>query len=177
MEFFDQLNKFMKTILIVTALVIMYGYLCRYAGIYFFWESSYIGWLLLYTVFIGLLWQRIKMKRMIRKKPLPEKIAIGIIIFVLFIKGTLLFATPFSDAYVVAKKYLLADSAIRNEVGTIHSFSIVPEGSINTSKENDKHTGSAEITLIVKGEMKFKQVTVYLVKHDDQQEWVAGGAE
>jgi hypothetical protein len=177
MEVFNQLNKFMKAIFIAAMLFILYGYVCRMAGIYFFWESKSIGWMLLCIAFIGLLLQRIKMKKMIRKKTIIEKTGIGFIIFTLFIKILLLAITPFTDAYAAAQQQLLNDPTIQKEIGTIHGFSIVPTGGIHTSTQTGKGNGSASITLILKGEKKFKEVTVVVTKNEDQQEWVVEEVE
>jgi FtsH-binding integral membrane protein len=177
MEFFNQLSKFMKAILIAALLLLIYGYVCRWTGIYFFWESKSIGWVLLFIALIGLLMQRIKMKKMIQKKSIFEKIAIGFIIFLLFVKTILLLITPFTDAYAVATTHLRNDSSLRAEIGTIRGFSIIPQGGLSKSTENGKDSGAATITLIVKGEKKFKEVTVFVVKYEDQQEWVVEGIE
>lgn len=177
MDFFNQLSRFMKVILIVAAVVIIYGYLCRYAAIYFFWESEYIGWMLLYIGFIAILLQRIKMKRMIRKESVMEKIIIGIIVFVLLLKSVLLVVTPFTDAYTAAKKYLLSNDGIRAQVGNIQGFSVVPEGNINKSMQADKNSGLATLVLIVKGDKQYRKVTVYVVKRENEQDWLVGGME
>jgi hypothetical protein len=167
----------MKIILIIAPMVIIYGYLCNYAGMYFFWESGYIGWMLLYIGFIGILQQRIKMKKMIRKETVMEKIIIGIIVFVLLLKTVLLTVTPFTDAYAASKKYLLANGTIQAEVGNIHGFSVVPEGSIHQSTQADKVNGLATIVLLIKGDKKYKRVTIYVAKNENEQEWVVGGME
>lgn len=177
MDVFNQLSKFMKAILVAALLFTIYGYICRFAGIYFFWESKSIGWVLLFIALIGLLLQRIKMKKMINKESTGEKIAIGFIIFLLLVKTSLLVITPFTDAYAAAQKHLLNDSALQAEVGTIQGFSIIPSGKFNKSSHNGRDTGSAAITLILKGEKKFKEVTVFVTKQEDQNEWVVEGVE
>jgi hypothetical protein len=177
MELFNQLSKFMKGILIAALLLLLYGYVCRWTGIYFFWESKSIGWILLFIVLIGLLLQRIKLKKMIRKKSIFEKIIIGFIIFLLFVKTILLLITPFTDAYAVATAHLRNDSNLQTEIGTIQGFSIIPQGGLNKSTENGKDSGAATITLIVKGEKKFKEVTVFVVKYEDREEWIVEGME
>ena len=51
------MSKPVRTILIVGALVLFYSFIVRLAGIYFFWESSFLGWSIL---FIGLLFWLLK---------------------------------------------------------------------------------------------------------------------
>jgi hypothetical protein len=177
MEVFNPLNKFMKAILIAALLLLIYGNVCRWAGFYFFWESKSVGWVLLFIALIGLLMKRIKMKKMIQKKSVFEKIVIGFIIFLLFVKILLVVITPFTDAYAVATTHLLNDSNLQTEIGAIQGFSIIPQGGLNKSTENGKDRGAATITLIVKGEKKFKEVTVFVVKYEDQQEWGVEGIE
>jgi hypothetical protein len=177
MGIFNQLSKFMKVVLIAALLLLIYGYVCRWTGIYFFWESKSIGWVLLFIALIGVLLQRIKMKKMIRKKFLIEKIVIGFIIFLLFVKTILLLITPFTDAYAVATTHLRNDNNLQTEIGTIQGFSIIPQGGLSKSTQYGKDSGAATLTLIVKGERKFKEVTVFVVKYEDQQEWVVEGME
>ncbi len=162
----------MKAVLISGLSFIIYGYACRFFNIYFFWESRSIGWGFLLIGFIGLLMQRIKMKKLIRKEATLEKIGIGVIIFILFAKVLLLSITPFTDAYTLAKAYVMNDRKLQGEIGTINSLSIVPLGGISKSSNAGKDSGYATLTLILKGEKKFKEVTIAVAKSEDQEGWV-----
>lgn len=177
METIKQLNKFTKTVLIAGLISIFYGYLCRLIGIYFFWESKSIGWTLLFIGLIGFLSNRIKNKITEKKKTLLEKIGIGIIIFILLVQTILVTVIPFTDAYSVAKTYLTNDNSFKTEIGNITGFGLIPTGGIQKTTDSSGEYGSATINLTVKGDKKFKDITIYVVKNADSPDWKVEGIE
>lgn len=171
METIKQLNKFTKTVLIAGLTFILFGYLCRIIGLYFFWESKTIGWTLLLIGIIGFLSNRIKIKTTNKKKTLLEKIGIGIIIFILLVQTILIAIIPFTDAYSVAKEYIYNNTDLKNEIGNITGFGLIPIGSIQKTSDASGEYGSAVIHLTVKGEKAFKDITIYVVKNADSPDW------
>lgn len=154
-----------------------YGYLCRLAGIYFFWESKSIGWAIFFIGIIALLADSIKNKAVKEKKAIPEKIGIGIIVFVLLIQLILIIAIRFSDAYSTAKTFVSHEPAIQSELGNLTGFSLMPFGSIHVMTGSDGTSGEAAISLTIKGEKKFSDATVYLVKYPGEENWQVTGIE
>ena len=67
----------------------------------------------------------------------------------------------------VAKDYLNENSEIKNEIGNINDFSIIPLGKISVNKKNGDESGKATLKLILKGEKAYKKVTLYLQKTAD----------
>lgn len=177
METFNQLNKFTKTLLIAGLAFIFYGYLCRLVGLYFFWESKSIGWTLLFIGIIGLLANRIKIKKPEKRQTVFEKIGIGFIAFGLLIQAILMAIVPNSDAYASAKTYLANDPNLKTEIGNITGFGLMPTGGIQKSTDSDGTYGNAEINLTVKGDQKFKDLTIYVVKYVDSPDWKVEGIE
>ena len=171
----SQLSRFTKTLLTISIIFIVYGYLCRIIGLYFFWEGKAIGWSRLFIGIIGFLVDRIKIKE--NKKTIPDKIGIGFIAFILLIQTILMGIIPFSDAYAVAKTYLINNAELKTEIGNIKGFGIIPEGGIHKKTDSSGEYGSATINLTVKGENKFKDVTVYLFKSPENLEWQVNGIE
>lgn len=173
MEFFIPRNFFLKLVCVSGLLFILYGYLCRLAGIYFFWESKSIGWFLLFVALFGLIRKRIRKKK--RENPdykaYTEKCGIAIAIFSLLLKVAVFFLVSSSAAFADAKKFLLKDSLTIAELGEIKSFSVVPWGGMNAPCDSTEIRKSAKIILILKGEKKYKQLTVSLIKYPDQKEW------
>ena len=170
------MNKFTKITLLTGAALILYGYLCRAVALYFFWESKYYGWSVIFIGIIGFLFTRIKSKRLQTRKTILEKIGVGILIFILLIQAVLLIVIPSTDAYKVSKDFLSANESLKSETGNIKSFNILPIGSIQKNSTNDKVSGNASIHLIVKGEKKFKDVIVHVEKAPDT-EWTVTGIE
>jgi len=76
------MSKFTKNILLTGSALTIYDYLCRVVGLYFFWESKYIGWAIILIGTISFLMNRIKIKKVQKRKTILEKIGVGISIFV-----------------------------------------------------------------------------------------------
>lgn len=174
---FRQLTRRTKVLLTSGLILIIYGYMCRAVGLYFFWESKSIGWTLLLIGIISFLLDRIKFKKEDKRKYLLEQIVIGIICFVFLIQTILLTVIPFSDAFAVSKTYLQNNSNIKNEIGTVTGFGLIPTGGIQKSTDSQGESGNAAITLTVKGDKKFKDVIIYVIKRPDTTAWVVDGVE
>lgn len=177
METFKQLNKFTKSTLVAGLILIIYGYLCRIVGLYFFWESKSIGWTLLFIGVIGILSNRIKIKSTEKKKTLIAKIGIGIIIFILLAQSILIAVMPFTNAYSVAKIFLINDSTLKTELGEINGIGLISTGSFERIIDPNGEYGIATINLTLKGDKKFKDITIYVVKSPESPEWKVEGIE
>ena len=99
----NSMNRFTKILLLAGIAFTLYGYICRAAGIYFFWESKYIGWSLLFLGTITFLLSRVKRKKSQGRKSLLEKILIGILVFILSLQVVLVIVFPNTKAYLVSK--------------------------------------------------------------------------
>jgi hypothetical protein len=164
MNEFDNLSKLNKALVRMTIAFLIYGYLCRIAGFYFFWESKTIGWALLFVTIISVLIQRIKTNKDSNKKTLSEKIFIGIIAFILLIQSIIFLVTLQTDAYKSAKEFLMTDKTIANEVGNVNDIFLVPVGGMSISSSSEGQSGEADLNFIVKGENKFKDINLKLQK-------------
>jgi len=118
-----------------------------------------------------LLSNRIKARKLVNKKSLLEKICIALIGLCLLGQMVLLIAYPMSDAYSVAKRYLVKDVRLIKEVGLVRGFSFSPTGTINKSVNSEGVSGSAILNLTVKGELKYKDIVVYVSKYPDKSDW------
>lgn len=166
------LSKFTKIFLAVGLLFIIYGYLSRLVALYFFWESKSIGWAIILIGLISLLLDRIKTKKEKEKKSILEKIGVGLIVFILFTQTILIAVISFTDAYSVAKMHIKYNQELTDEIGNVKGFGLVPTGGIQKTTDSQGTYGSATINLTIKGEKKFKDVSVYVVKYADQSEWI-----
>lgn len=171
METFKHLDKFTKTTLIIGFTLALYGYLARLLGLYFLWESKSIGWTILFIGIIGFLSNRIKFKKSEKKKVVLEKIGIGLIVFILFVQTLLMLIIPFTDAYSVAKSYVKNDSIIKSQLGDIIGFGLIPTGSIQKTTDSSGEYGNATINLTIKGDKKYMDATIYVVKYADTTAW------
>ena len=164
MKEFDKLSKLNKGLVWLTIAFLIYGYLCRIIGLYFFWETKTIGWTLLFVTIISILIQRIKTKKIANKKTLSEKIFIGIIVFILLIQSIIFIVTPQTDAYKSAKQFLMTDKNIANEIGEVNDIFLVPVGGMSMSSSSAGQTGQADLNFIIKGKNKFKDINLQLTK-------------
>jgi glutamate/tyrosine decarboxylase-like PLP-dependent enzyme len=101
------------------------------------------------------------------KKTLWVKIGIGILLLGFLIAGYVTFEFRNDDAYQTAIEYLKTNSQLRGEIGNIQGFSLFPSGSVTTVSFNGSESGDATFTLTVRGDKKYKDVTVNLKKTPD----------
>lgn len=167
MDYIKTLGKFTKTSLICASILLIYGYLTRLASINFFWESKSFGYALLFIGLISLLADGIRIRKSKNQKTVWNKIGIGFIVFTLVIRLILIIMIPNSIAYSIAKDYIKHDSQLIKELGEIKGFGLIPSGGIQVTKDSNGEQGSASINLILKGQNKYKEVTVYVIKNFD----------
>lgn len=170
------MSKTTKIIFLLGIILVVYGYLCRGLEIYFFWDSKSFGWIVL---FIGLFSYLIDINRSRRKqgkKTIWVKIGIGGLLFGLLIAGYLTFAFKDSDAYQAAIEQLTTNSDIKDEVGNIKGFGLIPTGEIRITIINGSESGSAAFLLTIKGDKKYKDVVVRL-KKTSETNWTITSVE
>ncbi len=172
-----RLSKLTKVLLAAGSLLIFYGYLCRSMQLYFFWESRAIGWNFFCMSLIMVLTDFIRVKSVLQKRTLPEKIGIGIISFILLVQAIFLVVIPFTDAYATASAYLPESPELCEEVGDISSFSLMPAGGIQETTDSSGQYGNAAISLIVKGEKKYADITIFVAKYPDSTAWKVEGID
>ena len=130
-----KLSKFTKISLLTGLIMIAYGYICRIAGLYYFWESKYIGWILILAGLLALFSNILKIRRRNGKRTILEIIGICMVTFLLLLKAIMFIAIPLSDAYPVALDYLKNDQSLITETGAIEGFGFIPTGEIGIPQE------------------------------------------
>jgi len=164
LEKFQSLTKVSQRLIILTSALLFYGYLCRLLGLYFFWESKYIGWSLVTVTIIFLLRERINLKKTQGRKTTSENVGIGLMIFVVVIQVVLFVVTPQLNAYKIARQYLQTDKSVTSEVGEVTSIMLIPMGGFSSSTSSVGTTGQADLNFIVKGKTKFKDYNIQVMK-------------
>lgn len=158
------MNKLAKYILLSGCVLLIYGYLAKAAGLYFFWESKYVGGIVMIVAIICFLLDRIRTRKLKAKRTILEKIIVGILFFALLVVAILGIVVPQTNAFKVAKSFLAGDEGLRNEIGEVKTCSFIPLGSMEVSTNREGSSGNAQMLFIVKGERKFREVRVYLQK-------------
>lgn len=159
-----------RKLIIATVAFLLYGYLCRLLGLYFFWESKTIGWVLFWVAIIFILRDRIKDKKLQNKKTLLEKIGIGFSIFVIIIKGVLFFAIQQTTSFDSAINFIKSNPEIQSKVGTVNSVFLVPFGGMSMTTNSQGTAGQADLHFIVKGSNKYIDLNL-LMNKDFNTNW------
>ena len=170
MKHFNSFSNFTKKLIIATIPFLLYGYLCRLVGLYFFWESKTIGWVLFWLSIIFILREIIKGKKLQKKNTLLEKIGIGLSIFVIIIKGVLFFAIQQTTAFDSAVNFIKTNQAIHTKVGVVNSIFLVPFGGIAMSTSSQGSAGQADLHFVVKGSKKYIDLNL-LMNKDFETDW------
>lgn len=163
--------QFRKKVFIVGIILVLYGYLCRLIPINFFWDSKTFGWILLIFVLL-FYWIELRKKRKQNGKK-TGWLLFGIIIisFGLTIITPTIILIKNSEAYITAIDFLKTDPTIKEKVGNVKSFGLIPFGGLQSRISNGVETGNASFQIIVNGSKKNMDVTIYLLKQADSA-WV-----
>ena len=165
------LSKFTKALLGLTALIVLYSFLCRVMSIFFFWESSIAAQWLIYLSLFFLLRDWKKREKKNDKSALLPKILTGVLVFVIFITSTFAIALPFTQAYDIAIADLKNDMAVEYEVGKVQSIVYRCRGAIQISSDFKGTSGTAEVMVIVKGDKAFKDYDLSMVLSPQTGAW------
>jgi len=158
------MNRLSKTILVIGAILLVYGYLCRILKINFFWDSKAIGWIVLLIALLSYLIDLRRTRGQRGKKVIWVTIGICILILGLVILPVAVFMLKTSDAYDAAIEYLRSDPKIKDEIGNVKGFGLIPTGSVQTTTINGIESGNATFEIIVRGDKKYIDITVDLEK-------------
>ncbi len=167
MKYINSFSRLTKNLLLTTIIFLLYGYLCRFTGLYFFWESKTIGWILFWICIIFLLKDRIKTQKNQKKKAIPEKIGIGLSAFVIVIKAVLFIAIPHTAAFESAANFIKTNQEIKTKAGTVNSIFIVPFGGMSLTTGSQGSAGEADLHFIIKGSEKYIDLNLLMNKDFD----------
>ncbi len=170
MKYFNSFSNLTKKLIIATIAFLLYGYLCRLVGLYFFWESKTIGWVLFWLSVIFILRDRIKDKKPNNKKTLFEKLGIGLSNFVIIIKCVLFFATQQTTVFASAVNFIKTNHSIQSKVGIVTGIFIVPFGGMSMNTSSQGSSGQADLHFIVKGTKKYIDLNL-LMNKDFETNW------
>jgi hypothetical protein len=167
-DLISELDTKVKLIFGVSICLIAFGYLVRMVDLYFFWESKTLGFTLLLVSLAIILRKDIATRKNKKLKNIWSHIGFWLISFIVFVKVLMLVIIPNADAYEAAKVYWKNNSDLKSEIGEVKGHTILPSGSIQTNTDSNGTYGSAAISLIIKGEKKFIERTVYVNKSPDK---------
>lgn len=158
------MNNLTKVLLGIGIILLVYGYLCRILHIYFFWDSKELGWVVLFIALLFYLFGLHRSRRLQRKRTVGVIIGIFFISFGLLISPFVLLMLKTSDAYQAAIDYFETDPQIKDSFGEIKGFGLIPTGQFQSKIINGIESGDAEFIITIKGDKKYKDVSVRLKK-------------
>ncbi len=169
-KYFNQLSLTVKSLFWISIGLLLYGYLCRIASIYFFWESKTIGWFLFFILVVVWMREVIVLKRKANRNSVLEKIVVGFSVFILLVKMIMWIVIPTTSVFNKAVAFIRHNKELYSEVGQIRSVVLLQQGSISMSSSDKGETGQADLYFIVKGSEKYLDINIVMEK-ENAGEW------
>lgn len=148
-----------KAVFIMGLMLLIYGYLCRYFSIYFFWDSKYFGWL---GIISGLLLLLIDI-RMIRIRQRQNiffvRVFVAVIIIFLALEGSAIVWLKSSTPYDDLIESIKTDDVIKAEIGDIRGFNLVPGISVIDILQVPS-SGSLSFVITARGQKAHRDIEV-----------------
>ena len=86
--------------------------------------------------------------------------------------GLIIIVIDNSSALSTAKTYVLNSDSLKKEIGDIRGFGFTYTGGIEISSDSAGEDGTANISLIIKGSKKFKELDFYLSRKKNGNGWL-----
>lgn len=142
--------------------LLTYGYLCRLFNIYFFWDSKHFGWILIATGLMGFLIDQRKARVAERRNIFWVRMGIGIIVFAFAIVGSAVIIIKSSYSYQDTIEQIRITNQMKNEIGEVRGFGLIPSGPGIISLVYGRKPGSSTIIATVRGEKGYRDIEIRL---------------
>ena len=153
-----------KVFFIFAFLLLIYGYLCRYLNIYFFWDSKHFGWIMLTTSLMGFFIDLKKILEVQKKNILLPRFFIGIIIVALGIGGGGIFLLNSSKTYQDTIDSIKTDEVLKSEIGDIKGVGLFPSGTGFLDFAYNVSRNPSTFIITVRGSRAIKDIEITLYK-------------
>ncbi|HEX3166154.1 MAG TPA: hypothetical protein VHQ93_07810 [Chitinophagaceae bacterium] len=153
-----------KIIFIIAFLLLIYGYLCRFLNIYFFWDSKHFGWIMLATGLTGFFIDLKKILEAQKKNSFLPRFFIGVIIVAFGIAGGGILLLNSSKAYQDAIESIKTDEVIKSEMGNIKGIGLFPSGTGFLDFAYKASYGPSTFVITVRGTRAIKDMEITLYK-------------
>ena len=170
-SFLSQSSRITRLLLLSGAALVVYNYVCHTAGINFFWESEVISWFVLLLGAISFLVNQINGSSRQTGAIAIYKLATYGLVFLLVVKTILFVSFAFSDAFQSASYFLKTNKTIASKIGPVSGVILLSEGEINTSSNSNGEKGEGVLNIVAKGQSKYQQFTVHLLKKYEMETW------
>lgn len=153
-----------KIILIIAFLLLIYGYLCRFLNIYFFWDSKHFGWIMFATGLMGFFIDLKKILEVQKKSSFLPLFFIGVIIIAFGIAGGGILLLNSSKTYQDAIENIKTDGVIKSEIGDIKGVGLFPSGTGFLEFAFNVNPGPSTFIITVRGSNAIKDVEITLYR-------------
>jgi hypothetical protein len=153
-----------KAIFIIAFLLLIYGYLCRFLNIYFFWDSKHFGWIMLA---IGLMGFFIDLKKILeaqKKSPFLAQFFIGVIIVAFGIAGSGILLLKSSKVYQDEIENIRINEPLKSEIGDFRGVGLFPSGTGFLNFAFNVDSGPSTFIITVRGSDAIKDVEITLYR-------------
>ena len=158
-----------KIVFMLGILLLIYGYLCRFLNIYFFWDSKYFGWLGIISGALLLLID-IRIARMRQNQNIFfVRLFVAVIVIFLAVEGSAIVWLKTSTAYENLKEAILTDGTIKTELGEIRGLNLIPGINI-IDIVNAPSTEILTFNITVRGQRAYKELEVS-IERTSPLEW------
>src|SRR6185436_14000963 len=112
-----------KVVFLFGIFLLIYGYLCRFLHIYFFWDSKYFGWIGVISGILLLLID-IRMARIRQRQNIFfVRFFVAVIVIFLALEASAIIWLRTSSVYDEMKELVGRDDVMRAEIGGIRGYS------------------------------------------------------
>ncbi|WP_406684360.1 hypothetical protein N1F78_01115 [Seonamhaeicola sp. MEBiC1930] len=170
MEILNRINLTSKLTIFFAIAMFIYGIICRIIPFYFFWESLYLSGIVFLIGIFFVLNTESKKKKSESKSNLVLIIGKAFIILSIAMFGLINLIFNKSDAFKTIENHVKSNIELINEIGQINSVIALPIGSISLKKDSRGRSGNATLTLLLKGDKKYKEMILSAQK-DIDSDW------
>jgi len=170
MEILKRINLISKLTLLTSVLMFIYGIVCRIIPTYFFWESLYLSGIVFLLGIFFILYSESKKRKSESKSNIVLIIGKAFIILSIGMFSLINMIFNYSDALKTIKTHIKTNSELINELGEINEVIALPFGSISSKMNSRGKSGNATLTLLLKGNKKYKEM-IFSARKDIDSEW------
>lgn len=146
-----------KVVFLLGLFFLIYGYICRLLDFYVFWDSKYFGWL---GVISGILLFLIDVRQARvrqRENIFFVRVMVAIVVIFLALEGSAIVWLKTSTAYDEATELIRSNREIKDEIGDVRGFSIIPGINI-IDIINAPSSETLTFVITVRGERAYKEM-------------------
>ena len=153
-----------KVIFIIAFLLLIYGYLCRFLNIYFFWDSKHFGWIMLATGLLGFFIDLKKILEAQKKNSFLAQFFIGVIVIAFGIAGGGILLLKSSKVYQDEIENIRINEPLKSEIGNFKGIGLFPSGRGFLDFSFNVNPGPYTFVITVRGSSAIKDMEITLYR-------------